>query len=84
MASYPEHEVLDDAIGEAMRMGEDGLKDGVVVGWAVCVAYRTPEMMEQGGQKTGYAWFTTDGQPQYATIGLIDVIREALLDTEEG
>lgn len=83
MPDYPEEAVLDNAINEAMRMGDDGLKEGVVVGWYVCVAYRTPKMLDSESARTGYAFFAPSGQPQYASVGLLNIFLDTMLDVQE-
>jgi hypothetical protein len=64
MGTYPEEDMLEEAVNKAM-----GDCDGVVIGWAVVIAYRNPEHLDN--DDTAHAHFTPSGQPRYATVGLL-------------
>jgi hypothetical protein len=73
MTGYLEESALDDAITDAVRTDAP---DAVIIGWAVCVAYRLPHADHLDA--TAHAYFAPSGQPKYATIGLLGGVSDWL------
>lgn len=60
---YPEEAGLDEAVRAAVKHSHP---DGIVVNWVVLAATRS-----SGLDGVSHAFFTPDGQPNYATVGLL-------------
>ena len=82
---YPSEAELDRIINEATQADDDTPDGAIIIGWAVCVAYRTPDQLDGGA--TSHAFFAPSGQPAYASAGLLmiteDWIRESPNDPPE-
>jgi hypothetical protein len=80
---YHGHSHLEGAIDYAVLEDGDTPEGSIVIGWAVAVAYRTPDQMLKGDNSVTHAWFTMAGQPPYATVGLLEFTADDLRETEE-
>jgi hypothetical protein len=70
--AYPEEAALETAVTEAVKTDAP---DAIVIGWVVVAAYKLPD---RDANDTAHAWFCPDGQPGYATTGLLAEVRDHL------
>ncbi len=71
---------FDDMIRDRVLNDGDTPEGSMIIGWAVAVAYRTPKQLEMGTNSVTQAWYVMEGQPPYASIGLLNLTADDLAE----
>ena len=62
--------VLDDAVSQAIRLGDDPAPEGsAVIAWAVVIAYVAPGQLDD--EEVTIEYHAPSGQTAFSTVGLL-------------
>lgn len=79
---FPGYHHLEGAIEQCV-LDNDTPEGSIIIGWAVSVAYRTPEQMIKGDNAVTHDWFVMEGQPPYASVGLFEFASDDMRVTDD-